>query len=108
MFLGIDEKYETLSIYTPLYDKGIKETQNKPMDAFMKNMGLCLCICFNIYIWGPTFSWYVHVPFRPYISMNVVRSWYVRLNDWHVPHVPQCLMSAPIIYLLIQAVYLST
>ena len=27
--------------------------------------------------------------------MNVVRSWYVRSNDWHVLHVPRCLMSAP-------------
>ena len=27
--------------------------------------------------------------------MNVVRSWYVRLIGWNVPHVPRCLMSAP-------------
>ena len=27
--------------------------------------------------------------------MNVVHSWYVRLNDWNVLHVPRVLMYAP-------------
>ena len=30
-----------------------------------------------------------------YMSMNVVRSWYIRLNDWHVLHVPRVLLIAP-------------
>ena len=33
---------------------------------------------------------------RPYISMNIVRAWYVRLKDWNVLHVPRVLLFAPI------------
>ena len=45
---------------------------------------------------------YVHVPFWPYMSMNLVRSWYVHgtlgQNDWNVLHVLRGLMFAPQIF----------
>ena len=35
--------------------------------------------------------------FIRYISMNVVRAWYVSWNDWNVPHVPRSRFIAPLI-----------
>ena len=48
--------------------------------------------------WNITWNVFKHLCFILYFQypcLHVVRSWYFRLNDWHVLHVPPPLMIAP-------------
>ena len=79
------------------------------LGLFWSVLGTCMVcsVCSKVHALPRSVQRYMHVPELIYISMYVVRAWYISCNDWNVPHLHGPYFNAPKLFKCKELQYLS-